>query len=147
MVIFGERWDIFEKGDSKKKRISWFIQWRDKSPWETMPSLTLLFKNPFTKNHVTNLGALVSLLVLILVDNGFCLLSFISSKWGKSSSVFCFIVMYGQQIYYSSPIFLLLPILGKRSESLTAYSPKSTWLQLISKPDLAKWLSVRFWTK
>ena len=45
-----------------------------------MPNLTLLLKNPFTKNHVTNLGALGSLLVLILVDYGFCLLSFISSK-------------------------------------------------------------------
>ena len=102
---FLRRNGTFLKRRIEKRRISWFIKWRDKDPWKTMPNLTLLLKKSSLKNQWTNLGTLVTLVVLILVDYGFCLLSFIRFKWGKSFSFCCFIVMHDQKVWYSNTIF------------------------------------------
>ena len=102
---FLRRNGTFLKRRIEKRRISWFIKWRDKDPWKTMPNLTLVLKKSSLKNQWTNLGTLVTLVVLILVDYGFCLLSFIRFNWGKSFSCCCFIVMYDQKVWYSNTIF------------------------------------------
>ena len=111
---FLRRNGTFLKRRIEKRRISWFIKWRDKDPWKTMPNLTLLLKKSSLKNQWTNLGTLVTLVVLILVDYGFCLLSFSDLTEEKVSPFVVLLSCMIKKFDIQTPFFFIIAYFGRK---------------------------------